>query len=263
MQHIRLVRVVKGLSIVAPWHAVFLDDEGVCVVADLHIGMERELESKGIQVPVSTYPMIFRPIEEAIRGTGCGRVVLLGDVKHEFGKPSEEEWFLVKKLIRDLRELGCEPEVVRGNHDNYIISILKRMNVKLHQPSLKFGRFVLTHGHLTVEEKGHVIMGHEHPAISIRDGLGVRHRFKVFLSGKVEGRRMTILPSVSPLAYGSCVNDVPSQELLSPMLKGKDLGGMIPYVLEPGVDLRRFPKLSELRCAGDGIRTREGIRPRA
>ena len=204
-------------------------------------------------MPANLYPMIFRPVEESIKGTGCERVILLGDVKHEFGRPSEEEWFFVKKLIKEIRGMGCEPEVVRGNHDNYIISILKLMDVKLHQPYLRLGRFVLTHGHLKVEEKGHLIIGHEHPSVSIRDELGVRHRFKAFLSGRVGGRRITVLPSVSPLAYGSCVNELPSEELLSPMLKGMDLGELVPYVLEPGVDVRRFPKLSDLSGAGDGI----------
>lgn len=77
--------------------------------------------------------------------------------------------------MKSLRELGCEPEVVRGNHDSYIISVLKELQVTLHQPSLSLGRYIPIRGHLPFDQKtDHLIMGHEHPVLAVKDSTGIR-----------------------------------------------------------------------------------------
>ena len=92
--------------------------------------------------------------------------------------------------------------------------ILKELEVPLYEPSLDLGNFLLTHGHLKLyrpEADGkHVIMGHEHPAVSIKDDLGVKHAFKAFLNGKLLGSQITVLPLTSPLTIGMAMNETPS-----------------------------------------------------
>lgn len=247
---IETIRIVKGLSIASPWPALFIEKENTLVVSDLHLGLEDEQESKGIHIPTSTFPKIMESILTPVKELSCDKIVILGDFKHEFGKPSEVEWYSVKKIVRSLREIGVEPLIVRGNHDNYIILILKEMNVKLFQPSLKINNFTLFHGHLEFTEKEekskHIIMGHEHPSISIKDDLGVKHRFKAFLTGKVGEKNITVLPSTSPLAYGSNINETPQEYLLSPILRKSHLDDLIPYAIEVGVTVKRFPRLGSL-----------------
>ena len=58
--------------------------------------------------------------------------------------------------------------------------------------------------------------------------------------------RLTVLPSVSPLAYGSDVNEIPSEELLSPILRRVRMEEFTPYVIEVGVAVKRFPKIGYL-----------------
>ncbi len=244
------IKIAKGLSIASPWPALFIEKESMLIVSDLHLGLEDEQESKGIHIPTSIFPKIVNSILTPVKDLGCNEVIILGDFKHEFGKPSEAEWYSVKKMIRSIREIGAEPSIVRGNHDNYIILILKEMNVKLFQPSLSINGFTLLHGHLELEEKEekakHVIMGHEHPSIAIKDDLGVKHRFKAFLNGEVGKRTITVLPSTSPLAYGSDINETLQKDLLSPILQKSPLDNLIPYVIEIGTAVKRFPRLGSL-----------------
>lgn len=241
------IRIAKGLSIASPWTALLLEKENALLVSDLHIGLEDLHQRRGVHIPTSILPRISRSVITPAKELGCSKVIILGDVKHEFGEPKEEEWFGVRKLVKQIREIRCTPEVVRGNHDNYIIVILKELGVTLHQPSLELGQFLLMHGHLELygaDTKKHIIIGHEHPALSIKDDLGVKHTFKAFLDGKVGDYQITVLPSTSPITIGTAINETPNDELLSPLLRNNELGGLIPSVIEPGTYVKRFPALN-------------------
>lgn len=241
---IKLVKIAKDLFIVSPYPALYIESEKTLVLADLHLGLEEEQEEKGVHIPIATFEKVAKIVSEPIKELNCSRLIFLGDVKHEFGRIAPREWIGVRELVSLVRKENCEPEVVRGNHDNFIITVLKRLNVKLYEPSIELGRFLLTHGHIEVNVNGkHLIIAHEHPVIAIKDDVGLKHRFKAFLDGEVHGQRITILPSVNPLAYGSVINELPSSELLSPLLKGKDLNNLTPYALIPRITLKKFPKL--------------------
>ncbi|NIM44359.1 MAG: hypothetical protein GTO54_01795, partial [Nitrososphaeria archaeon] len=134
-------------------------------------------------------------------------------------------------------------------HDNYLIAILRRLNVLLHQSHLTEQDYSFTHGHLPLklrELKGTVLMGHEHPSVRIREETGVTHKFKCFLVGDIDGRDLIVLPASNELARGVDINIVSPSELLSPALRGCDLSLFTPYLLDTGSAVRRFPKLKFL-----------------
>ncbi|MEM2505923.1 MAG: metallophosphoesterase [Nitrososphaeria archaeon] len=239
------IKLTKRLKIVEPWPALILDDN-ILVVSDLHFGIEEELEAEGIHVPSSLAPKIINFITKPVKEMGLNEVLILGDVKHEFGYPSPSEWISTKKLISNLKELNIKLRIVRGNHDNYIIAILKEFNIELIQPHTIIGDMTFTHGHIPEEEydtTNFIIFGHEHPSIAIRDKLGYLHRFKCLLYGKVDKKTLIVLPSLSPAAYGTDINLNPSTTFLSPFLRNKDISEMIPYAIEPGEGVQKFPKL--------------------
>ncbi|MCX8188979.1 MAG: metallophosphoesterase [Nitrososphaeria archaeon] len=237
--------MTKRLKIVEPWPALILD-ESILVVSDLHFGIEEELEAEGIHVPSSLAPKIINFIIKPVKELSLNEVLILGDVKHEFGYPSPSEWISTKKLISSLKELNVKLRVVRGNHDNYIITIFKEFNVELIQPYTIIGDMTFTHGHIPEEElntTNFIIVGHEHPSIAIRDKLGHIHRFKCLLYGKVDKKTLIVLPSLSPAAYGTDINLNPSSTFLSPFLRNKNISEMTPYAIEPGKGVQKFPKL--------------------
>ncbi len=244
-----MIRLDKYISIVDPYPAIYIRDEDALIITDTHLGLEEQRERLGISIPLSITDKIIEHIINSIKEVGCKRVIILGDVKHEFGKPSNEEWLSVRKMIKSLRALNVEPEVIRGNHDNYIINILKGMNVKLHDPYLLNDRYFFMHGHLDLEDRfdgaEYIFLGHEHPAITISDDY-TKHRFKSFLRGDINNKKVIVLPSISPLAYGNPVNEY-NNELMSIFLRRYGIDEFIPYLIEIGKVVKEFPKIKFLR----------------
>ena len=244
------IKITSGVSIVSPWPCVYLEKEDTLLVSDIHLGLEDQREKLGMHIPGSILSQILECIITPVKSLSCKRLVLLGDVKHEFGRPSEAEWYSVKKFMKALREIDCEPAVVRGNHDNYIIYVLNELGIKLHDPSLRLGDYFLTHGHQDLEEHygdaKHIFMGHEHPAITVKDDIGVKHRFKAFLSGTIDNRTITVLPSVSPLSYGNPMNEMPKKQYMTPLLKKYGIDNFTPYLIEIGKTVKRFPEMKYL-----------------
>ena len=85
-----------------------------------------------------------------------------------------------------------------------------------------------------------IIIGHEHPAISIREGPRVE-QFKCFLKGKYKGRNLIAQPSFNTMIEGT---DVLKDKNLGPFLK-QNLDNFEVYAVEDKV--YRFGKLGKLR----------------
>lgn len=221
-------------------HAVglglYLEDVDALVIADLHLGYEQALEEAGVFIPPVQFKFIASFITRALDETGSKRLVMLGDVKHEFGEALRQEWGETMELLSKLKDRGVEVGVVRGNHDNFLIPILKRLEVPLYDPSLRLGRYLLLHGHKEppLDAWGgaeYVIIGHEHPAVLLRDELGVSLKLKSFLVGNFGNAKLIVMPAVSPLMPGTEVN-VPRVRYLSPLLQRSDVKSMRVYAID-------------------------------
>ena len=231
---------------------IYVEDLRALVVADLHLGYEEALSQQGIYVPPIQLSSIKQVLSDMLRQTDASRLILLGDVKHEFGSALRQEWKEVLELFSWLKERGLRVDVVRGNHDNFLIPILKRLEIPLHDPFLKEGKYFFVHGHkpLPVEAYGedvkYIFMGHEHPAVIFRDELGIKIKFKCFLEGKIDGKTLFVLPALSPLMAGTEVN-VEDTGRLSPILKSLDLDSFRVYVVDLEAGIYDFGELRLLK----------------
>jgi len=227
------VEIVEGLGL-------FLRRFDVLVIADLHIGYEAALEKQGITLPKSQYPKIKKTVEEMIRIVRPKVLIVNGDLKHEFGEATRQEWKETLDFIDFIQSMGIELIVVRGNHDNFLIPILKKKGVEFKDPSYTLGEFLFIHGHKQLNLESFkqtiktIVMAHEHPAIGVRDELGVRRRFKCFLVGKVYDKNLIVMPALSPLMPGVEINNVEKDELLSPLLRVADIEEFVAIVYEGG-----------------------------
>lgn len=220
---------------------LYLESLSTLVVADLHLGYEQALEESGVFLPPVQFRFISSLIERAIEETSSEKLVVLGDVKHEFGSALKQEWGETIELLSKLKERGIDVCVVRGNHDNFLIPMLKRLEVPLHDPHLRVESFLFLHGHKEppLDAWGgaeYVIMGHEHPAVLLRDELGASMKLKSFLLGSFESAKLIVIPALSPLMPGTEVN-VPRVRYLSPLLQRANVGSMRVFVadLEAGI----------------------------
>jgi len=118
-------------GIVADGCALYVKAAETLVLSDLHIGYEEELRRKGVLIPQEQRSLFAKELGRLIAAHRPRTVVLAGDVKHEFGRISQEEWSDVLRLIREIRVQGCDVEVVGGNHDVLIKPILDKLEIPL------------------------------------------------------------------------------------------------------------------------------------
>lgn len=242
------------------------------VISDVHIGYEEALNKQGVLVPRTQFDEMakrMKSIIDSLKNEKIKRIVVNGDLKHEFGSISEQEWRNTLKFI-DLLSKHCDEVILlKGNHDSILGPIARKRNVKVldyliiepsaekpnskkssvfKNPLKKFkktDRILITHGNKIPSKdvlKGveTIIIGHEHPAISLRDGPRIES-YKCFLKGKYKGKNLIVQPSFNSMIEGT---DVLMGRILSPFLK-QNLDNFEVYVVEDKV--YGFGKLKNLR----------------
>ena len=152
--------------------------ERVVVIGDLHIGWEVTLAQQGIHIPSQTNKMLSR-LRVIIQNEKPTRLLILGDVKHSVTAAELEEWRDVPEFFEALLKLVPSIQVILGNHDGNL-EPLTPSQVELIPPTgvALWKKFGLLHGHawpapglLGCET---LILGHLHPAVTLRDALGYR-----------------------------------------------------------------------------------------
>jgi len=189
--------------------AFLLRPERVLVISDLHLGFEGALAEQGVSIPRFQRRVILERLGKMLDRNKAEQVVIAGDFKHEFSKNLVDEWVEVKQVLRFLTD-RVKPVLVRGNHDNYLATILGDLNLPLNNRA-DIGGYTIVHGHEEVSTLHPIIMGHEHPAVKLKDDLGATVSVPAFLVTEP----LLVLPAFSPLALGV---DVSSYPYLSPIL---------------------------------------------
>lgn len=239
---------IGGIRIVGL--GIYIEKISSLVISDLHLGYEEVLEKQGISLPQSQYPKMRKEIERMVKETNPKKLIVNGDIKHEFSGAQRQEWSEVSDLASYLKDAKTEMIAIRGNHDNYLIPILKKNGVELRDNYSEKG-YYFAHGHGEIStDAGTIIIGNDHPSISFRDELGVKLKFKCLLDGEANGKRIIVLPAFSPLMPGSDINQMSKNDFLSPTLKSAPIGGFTVYVIEQGVGVYKFGKLAQIREMG-------------
>ena len=152
--------------------------ERVVVIGDLHIGWEVTLAQQGVHIPSQTDKMLSR-LRTIIEKERPSKLLMLGDVKHSVTAAELEEWRDVPEFFEALLKLVPSIQVVLGNHDGNLepltpsqVELIPATGIALWK---KFGLF---HGHAwpspDILECETLILGHLHPAVTLRDALGYR-----------------------------------------------------------------------------------------
>jgi putative SbcD/Mre11-related phosphoesterase len=168
--------------------------ERVVVMGDLHIGWEVALAQQGIHVPSQTMKMLER-LKKIIADEKPSRIIMLGDVKHSVTGAELEEWRDVPEFFEALLKLVPSVQVITGNHDGNL-EPLTPSQVELLGPTgiALWGRFGLLHGHAwpspAILGCETLILGHLHPAVTLRDGLGYRLTRPAWVTAPCDPRKL-------------------------------------------------------------------------
>ena len=234
------MEIIKGIEIVDL--ALWLKKEKALVIADLHVGFEEALNNQGVLVPRIAFSDLIKKLEKILERTKPKIVVIDGDLKHEFGSISEQEWRDSLKVIDLISKYG-KIVLVRGNHDTISGPIAKKRSVEF-VDKFEVGDCCITHGDKIIETKKKiVIIGHEHPAVGLQRGLR-KEVVKCFLKGRWKRKDLIVMPSLNQVTEGT---DVLSHKIFSPFLK-EDLSDFNVFVVADKVYdfgmLRNLNKIS-------------------
>ncbi len=265
------MKVLPNIEIIGL--ALYVDS--TLIIADVHIGYEEVLNKQGVLVPRLQFEDMIKSLESIfakLKKERIERIIINGDLKHEFGLISEQEWRNTLKFLDILARHCDEIILIRGNHDAILGPIARKRNVnvleyyiidcnmnksnnelRINDNTLKIkknqknntSKTLVIHGNRIPEKKildqvDTIIIGHEHPAISLREGPRIES-YKCFLKGKYKRKNLIAQPSFNPVIEGT---DVLRDEILSPFLR-QNLDNFDVYAVEDKA--YNFGKLGKLR----------------
>lgn len=200
-------------------------------MSDLHIGQDESLNANGFLIPRFQYNDLYKETQQIIKETKPKTIVLNGDIKHDFSSILREEWKRVTEYITFLKRKS-EVIIIKGNHDSIIKPLAEKLGIET-KDYLLLDDFFICHGDKIIENEDYkksktIIIGHEHPAISLKEGVRVE-KYKCYLIGKHENKNLIVMPAMNPSSEGS---DVLTQKILSPYLKKKNIKDFQAIIIE-------------------------------
>ncbi len=202
------VKIGKKIELVGKCLIVEGLKDRVLVIGDLHLGYEESLNERGFFVSRSVLKNVLDYFEKFFKKFGrFDKIILLGDVKHEFGKISRQEWGEVIEVVESFKKKCEEIIIVKGNHDKILEPVIRRYEYVRFVDYYIFEEFCFLHGdrefkEIYSKEIKYWIVGHGHPAIKISDGVKME-KYKCFLYGKYKDKRVVIVPSFIEVSEGS------------------------------------------------------------
>jgi DNA ligase-associated metallophosphoesterase len=213
--------------------AIWLEEHRALLVADLHLGYAWAHRQRGNLLPITTKEDTHDRLQMLANEYAPREIIVLGDVIH--AAVAEEA------VLADLRRLhalngGTAIRLIAGNHDAQLAPMLRRADLEVELVrEFSLGEYLLLHGdggddpaaearcRLIREHGGRVILGHEHPAITISDGVATSVRCPCFLVGE----DVLVLPAFSPWSAGT---NVRNGIFISPYLRRAQLTQTIAIV---------------------------------
>lgn len=251
--------------------ALHLVEEKALVVGDLHVGLETDLRSKGVNLPSQTERMRAR-LMTMLHDTGAKRLIVIGDLKHRIPFSTHQE---VRELPWFFKGMPAEVELVPGNHDVDLAGLLEVMTHEA--DGIVVGEVGLLHGHTwpspEVMAQPLVVTCHNHPAVMLMDELGHRHKEACWVRAPFtdkarqrypalpRGAELIVMPAFNELTGGTAFNAREGQSLLGPLF-GNQMVAVDAARLwtVDGVDLgtidqlRRFTREEDKRVRRSGVK---------
>ncbi|WP_423792825.1 metallophosphoesterase [Methanocaldococcus indicus] len=200
----------------------------VGIIGDLHIGFDVHFCESGAMFPMVHMERVLNDIKETIHKFKLKKLIINGDIKHNF-KPYPKEIKLLDEFIKELKS-EVELILIRGNHDT-----LCPFDLEEHY---KLDDFVITHGHKYMDKEDFLILSHEHPSIRLRDELGSIIKFPIYLINN----NYIVLPAFNRFSPG---NDLISNYPSSKIIREDYLNSNVVAITDVG--LLDFGNLKDLR----------------
>lgn len=234
------IEIYPGIEIIDL--ALYIRKNKTLVITDTQIGLEESLNKQGILIPRFQYKDIIKSLDrifEKIKDK-VETIIINGDVKHEFGTISKQEWRDVLNLMDYLRKKAEKIILIKGNHDTILGPLAEKKNLQI-RDYYNVGDISILHGHKIFPDlRKIIIIGHEHPAVSLRKGIR-SEKFRAYLKGRWKNHILIVQPSLNFVNIGT---NILQENLLSPFLQ-KELDDFDVFIVEDKIYY--FGKIKDLK----------------
>ena len=156
-------------------------------------------------------PEIVNKLTNLIEKFRISEVIINGDLKHNIGMKSFERK-IIKEFVGSLERSGIAREnviLVKGNHDGSIDDLINVASPH----GIRIKNFGILHGHALpsdeVLQAKELIIAHAHPAIALKDEVGLVKR-RIWLEGNIkindEEKKLIVMPVFNDLCASTPVN---------------------------------------------------------
>ncbi len=230
--------ITKDMDLIGA--AVYLRSIRTLAISDLHLGYEETLHKQGILVPKSQLRDTADRIHRICTTHQIDSIIINGDIKHAFGPIQDSEWSEIMKFFSFLKKKAAQIILVLGNHDTTLGPLLAQEKISPKEYYAK-GDYLFAHGDRRIEEtRPTTIIGHDHPAIRISDGIRTEiYKCHVL----IEDRNVLIQPSFHELTIGS---DLLSYPLTTPYAENASPGHQHIFITHQQ-DIQDFGTLADLK----------------
>lgn len=209
--------------------ALFIKEKQMLVLADLHIGIENELQQQGLHVS-SQYPQMWYMINKLCMDYQPKEIVLLGDIKHSIPQTPFHEKKQLRTFFQQLSDLASI-HIIPGNHDGNIKWYLSEEIILHGSDGAIFDGLGCVHGHRWPKERvmnaSYLLLGHTHPTVMLQDRLKYETYESCWIKTRLNKEQtrlhydsfnpqmeIIVLPAFNPLCGGMAVN---KEGIMGPM----------------------------------------------
>src|SRR3989344_3072151 len=151
-------------------------EKNTIVVGDLHLGYEEALNKAGIFVSRKMFVEMIEYFDKFFDRVGkVEEIVLLGDVKHDFGSILRQEWEDTLNLVKYFKQKSKKVIIIKGNHDKIVEPLAKKGDVKVVDYYID-GETCFIHGERDFEEKNKIFDSWTRTPCGCAEGWGERRK---------------------------------------------------------------------------------------
>ena len=201
--------------------ALYIKEKEMLVIADLHIGIENELQQQGLHA-TSQLSQMWYMIKKICNEYHPAMILLLGDIKHSIPQTPFHEKKQLRSFFKELTEYATI-HVVPGNHDGNIQWYLSDEVILHESDGAVIDSLAFVHGHRWPKESlmnaSFFIMGHTHPTVMLQDRLKYESYESCWVRTRLNPEKtkehycsfnkdleLVICPAFNPLCGGLAVN---------------------------------------------------------
>ncbi len=168
--------------------AIYLPNEQLLAISDLHLGKAAHFRKAGLAVPNSVSQNDLQRLTSLIEKHHPKQLLINGDMFHSDYNTEIDEFARWKENFSEINFI-----LVKGNHDKQSEEIYKKLAVEVHEPNYPTDKFCFIHDVANFKSNLYAISGHIHPGISIYNKAKQRLKFPCFYFGEYHA----ILPAFS------------------------------------------------------------------